>query len=300
MKTIKIFAYALMATSAVMLTSCGDDDSSSAPLPPIGGYNSADEIAAADLIGYWPLNGNGTEAKSGTNFSSSQGVSWVAGPKGQAVNLTNGFMKYPSIAGMTQTLNSFTISAWVKLKNNKVGDVGTASTIFTMARANDWQGNIFLYSETGQRPATSDSIVFKGGFRSSVSGGEIYDNIVKLEPWMIDDNLVTPGKHVANANKVADTWAHAVFTWDGSTNKLLIYSNGVKINNPAFETRGSNTSIVFDTPTYPMIGAFANWETTTDNWNKPMTGAIDEIRVFKKALGQADITALYELEKAGR
>lgn len=306
MKTIKIYAFALMAASGAMLTSCGDDDSGSAPLPPIGGYNNADEVASSDLVAHWPLNGDGKERISGTDFNGSQGVSWEAGPKGQAVKLTNGFMKYPSIAALTQTMNAFTISAWVKVNNNKVGDVGTASTIFTMARPNDWQGNIFLYAETGQRPnmmpngTINDSLVFKGGFRSSTSGGEIYENIVKLEPWMIEDNNVTPGKHVANANKVAGQWAHAVFTWDGATNKLLIYSNGMKINNPAFEVRGTNTNIVFDTPTYPMIGAFSNWETTTDSWNKPMTGSVDEIRIYKKALSAADIGFLYELEKAGR
>jgi len=310
MKTMKLtgFALATVALGFGLMTACSsdDDNNNNIPLPPIGGYNNAGEVGKADLLAYWPLNGSGVESKSNTAPSTTVGTSWVAGPKGQAANFTNGYMKYPSIAALTSNLNAFTISAWVKVKNNQTPTSGSVSTIFTMSRPNEWEGNINLYVETGQRPAMTDtgvkndSIVFKGGFRSSVSGGQAYDNILHLETWMAADNLLTPGKHVASPNVVADTWAQAVVTWDGTTHKLLIYSNGQKINNPAFEVRGDNTSIIFDTPSSPVIGAFGNVETTTDTWNKAMTGQVDEIRVWKKALTASDIGSLYSLEKAGR
>ena len=61
MKTNKFLLYALFAgLLSIPFVSCGDDDDEE-PLPPIGGYNSADEVAAADLLAYWPLDGNGTE-----------------------------------------------------------------------------------------------------------------------------------------------------------------------------------------------------------------------------------------------
>jgi len=305
MKTIKFLACALVVASGVAVTSCGDDDSGNS-LPPIGGYNSADEIGAADLVAYWPLNGDGKEMKSGTTPSASPNTTFVAGAKGQAANFTGGYMKYPALPGFPTSMNSFTISAWVKVKNNKTTpDGGSVSTIFSMARPNEWEGNMNLYAETNKpavsaQGAANDSIVFKGSWRNATNGGQAYENVVKLYDWMVSDNLVTPGKHVAGPNVVGGTWAHAVFTWDGETHKFTVYSNGKKISNPAFEIRDTNTSVVFDTPTHPMIGAFGNVETTTDVWNKAMTGQVDEIRIFKKALNQADVNSLYELEKAGR
>lgn len=304
MKTKKFFFKSMILLSSVaFLTSCGGDDNPS--LPPIGGYNSADEVAAESLKGYWPLDGNGKEAISNTSPSSTVGTTWETGIKGQGAKLTAGYMEYPTIAALAANLNAFTISAWVKVNNNQE-TTATASVFFSLTRPNEWEGNINFFAETGQRRsvelsgAVNDSLVFKNTFRSSVSGGENYNNFIKLETWMVEDNIITPGKHVAGPNKVAGTWAHGVVTWDGATNKLIIYSNGAKISSPAFEVRGSNTSIVFDTPSHPIIGGFGTVATTTDVWNKPMTGNIDEIRVYNKALTLAEIGSLYALELAGR
>jgi len=314
MKTMKLTGFSLaIAIGLGLFASCSDDDSNgggATPLPPIGGYNSADEVGAADLLAYWPLNGSGVEAKSNTAPTNSVGTTWTSsGVKGQAADLTAGYITYPQIAALTQTMSAFTISAWVKVKNNQtaVEGSGSVSTFFSMARpGGDWQGNIMLYAETGQmRPVTpegvaNDSIKVKAGWSTVANGSQIYENALHLEPWMVADNLVTPGKHVAGPNVIGGTWAQLVFTWDGATHKFIIYSNGGKISNPAFEIRGENNSLTMDVSSSPMIGAFGNVATTTDSWNKPLTGQVDEIRIWKKALSQADIGFLYELERAGR
>jgi len=294
-----------------LFASCNsDDDNNPIVLPPIGGYNNSGEVGAADLIAYWPLDGNGIESKSNTAPSNLVNVNWIAGAKGQAANMTSGYISYPHIAALTQTMSAFTISAWAKLKNNKTDDTGTASTIFSMGRpgagATDWQGNMMLYAETGQiRPVTpegvaNDSIKMKAGWNTTVDGAQIYENWNHLEPWMVADNLITPGKHVAGPNVIGGTWAQLVFTWDGANNKFIIYSNGAKISNPAFEVRGTNTTLTMDADSMPFIGAFGNVTTSTDSWNDPLTGAVDEIRIWKKALSASDINSLYLLEKAGR
>ena len=311
MKTMKLTGFSLaIALSVGFFASCSDDDSDGgSTLPPIGGYNSADEVGAADLLAYWPLNGNGNESKSAIAPTTSVGTAWTTGVKGQAANLTAGYITYPQIAALTQTVNAFTISAWVKVKNNQtaVEGSGSVSTFFSMARpGGDWQGNMMLYAETGQRRPVSaegvvnDSIKVKAGWNTVANGSQIYENALHLEPWMVADNLVTPGMHVAGPNVIGGTWAQLVFTWDGATHKFVIYSNGIKITNPAFEIRGENTTLTMDVTSTPIIGAFGNVTTTTDSWNKPLTGQVDEIRIWKKALSQADIGFLYELEKAGR
>lgn len=307
MKTNQILLKSMILLSSVtLLTSCGNDDDSPS-LPPIGGYNNANEVGAADLLAYWPLDGNGTESKSNTAPSSSVNATFEAGAKGQGAKLTAGYMKYPSIPAFAGTMTAYTMSAWVKVKNNQIPDVGgTASIFFSLSRPGEWEGNINLFAETGQKRAieedgtVNDSIIFKNTFRTSTSGGQGYENLLHLENWMKADNLITPNKHAANPVAVGRTWAHVVGTWSGATNVFTIYINGKKSSNPAFEKRGDNTSIVFDTPTTAIIGGFGDVATTTEPWNKPMTGNIDEIRVWKKALNAADVTALYELEKAGR
>jgi hypothetical protein len=80
--------------------------------------------------------------------------------------------------------------------------------------------------------------------------------------------------------------------------------NGVKISNSQWESRnnGEAMPMKFFTPSHPVIGAL--WSvangTNVDAWNAPLTGEVDEIRVWKKVLSQADINALYQLEAAGR
>jgi hypothetical protein len=92
-------------------------------------------------------------------------------------------------------------------------------------------------------------------------------------------------------------------TWDGAGSNFKIYHNGVKVSNPEWEQRGTTGPLSFYTPTKPLIGA---WGTnipgggTAEAWQKPMTGSIDEVRVYNKALTDAEIGALFKLESAGR
>ena len=301
MKQTKMLLVLAIAITGIA-TSCKKKDKD-VPLPPIGGFNNANEVAATNLVAHWPMNGNGTESKSGVAPDFNVGVTFAtAGIKGQSATLANGYLKYPAIAGLTSTLSGYTISAWVKILNNQTATPGsgTVSTFFTLSRDNEWIGNMNFYAETGQVTAANDSVKVKQGFGSSVSGTQIYENFTKLESWMVNDNIANPGKHVAGPNKIGGRWAHLVATWSGSDNKFIIYSDGVKITSPAFEVRGNNTSLVFNTPSFVYIGAFGNVTTTPDTWNKPMTGSLDEIRVYNKALSLAEIDALYQLEKAGR
>jgi len=299
MKTNKFFMTALaFGLAYASFTSCS---SSSDSLPPIGGYNSASEVAATSLKAYWPLNGDGKESISSTAPSSTVGTTWEAGIKGQSAKLNLGYMKYPSISALTESMTSFSVSSWVKVQNN-----GAAATVFfSMTRPNEWAGNINFMAETGWKAATIDSLTVKGLIVSNNGiGWQDSRNTTKLDQGMIDDNTANPTavQHAAFANKVGGQWAHAVITWDGATRQFKVFSNGVKISNPKWEQRGTpdGTLLSFTTPTAPIIGAFGNVDTTTDTWNKAMTGNIDEVRVYNKALTTAEIGALYELEKAGR
>jgi hypothetical protein len=302
MKTNKFLLYALFTgLLSIPFVSCGDDDDEE-PLPPIGGYNSADEVAAADLLAYWPLDGNGTESKSKTNPTSTVATTFVTGAKGQAAKFDTGYMAYPAIAALNSTSGSASISCWAKLSNTKlVADgVSNISPIFSLTRTGEVFGNLNLFGET-HGLTTSDSIQVKGVFRIKNADGTEFGgdavNMIKQEPWM-------DATHTWAPNKIGGQWAHIVYLFDGPTGTNKIYVNGVKISNSAWEVRngGAAKPLNHYLPTRPVIGALETVVngTNADAWNKALKGEVDELRIYNKALTPAEIGALYELEKAGR
>jgi hypothetical protein len=304
MKTNKLFLGALALTIGITaIVSCGSDDSA-ASLPPIGGFNSADEVAAADLVAYWPLNGSGVESKSNTAASQTQNVTWVDGAKGQAANFNLGWLKYPALSGITNLSGSITISCWAKITNTKlVADgVSTISPLVSFSGGSNLNiGNLTLMGNT-HGMVSNDSIQMKAEYHfkmpdgtSSFNGDCV--NMTKQESWM--DNT-----HTWNANKIGGQWAHVVYVWDATTANTRIYVNGVKISNSAWESRNNGDPMPFDMfePTMAILGATPSVAdgTNTETWNSALKGGLDEVRVYKTLLTQAQIGALYELEKAGR
>jgi hypothetical protein len=313
MKTNKFLLKSMIALSSVaFLISCGDDEAPS--LPPIGGYNSADEVAAADLVAYWPLNGNGNESKSNTAPTSVVGTTWTTGVKGQGANLTAGYLDYPTIAALAESpvSGSITVSVWAKLSNTKLVPNGEShiSEIFNLSGPVPGNGYLSVLGET-HGLTSSDSIQVKGRYETlyngSQSGGDIV-NMIKMETWMIDDNANPNNvlKHVAFPNKIGGEWAHIVYVFNGATAKNEIYVNGVNVSNTPWVQRNGGVTpfnMVYATTIRPIIGArssFIAGQAAGDAWNKSMTGGVDELRVFKKALIASDIKHLYDLEAAGR
>lgn len=300
MKTNKFFISALaLSLTIAALTSCS---SSSDSLPPIGGYNSAGEVAASSLKAYWPLNGDGKESISNTAPTTTVATTYVTGVKGQAASFSSGYMAYPSITALNTTSGSVSISCWAFLSNNKVNPaaVSTTSPIFSLTRTGEVFGNLNVMAET-HGLVTSDSIQMKAIFRIKKADGTEFGgdavNMIKQESWM--DNA-----HTWSANKIGGKWAHVVYIFDGPTATNKIYVNGVKISNSAWEVRNGGAAFPLNhfTPTRPVIGALETVVngTNTDTWNAALKGKVDELRIYDKALTTAEIGALYELELAGR
>lgn len=312
MKTNRILISTLVLGVGIFaFNGCGSDDDGGS-LPPIGGFNNADEVGATDLLAYWPLNGNGTESKSSTAPSNTVNVAWVDAVKGKGAKMSAGFLDYPAIAALSaNTSGSYTVSAWAKISNTKLvadGPSNISPIISFTGGPNANIGNLALFGNT-HGLTSSDSIQMKAEFHFKRTpddgtdfGGDAI-NMIKMEPWMIEGNA-GGANHTAAANKIGGQWAHIVYVYDGITANNRIYVNGAKISNSEWESRnnGEAMPMTFFTPSRPIIGAL--WSvaegTNLDAWNKPLTGEVDEIRVWKKVLSQADINALYQLEAAGR
>jgi hypothetical protein len=285
----KQISYAVAAMALVagsLLSSCSNDDDKK--LPPIGGFNSADEVAAANLVAHWPLDGNGNEKKSGSAPASTVNASFTTGAKGQALSLAAGYLSYNEIATLNN-LPNFTISAWVKVSNNRGTAAAGPSMIFSMTRPGDWIGNINLMAETEMNPS-ADTLRVKGLFASKKNDGSAN----------IQDNINDISQGGDRAFKVAGSWAHVVVAYDGATSVFKIYGNGKDIG--SYDNRNGAGPVTFFTPTKPLIGAFGTNLPggTAEAWQKPMTGQIDEIRVYNKALTATEASSLYQLELAGR
>ncbi len=266
------------------VSSCKDDE---VKLPAIGGFNNADEVAATNLVAHWAFEGDGKEHKSGAAPSNSVNASFVTGAKGKAVKFAEGYLAYPEISALN-SLPNMSVSLWANFDNNGA----FPSPFFTLSRANEWAGNINLMSETGWKKAGNDTLVVKGLIVTNKAGNPSFQ-----------DSRNEPSKGGDQTPKGVNKWHQLVMTWDGTSSNFKIYVDGKKVSNPEWEPRGTTGPLVFFTPTKPVIGA---WGTnvpgggTAEAWQKPLTGSVDELRVFNKALTDAEINSLYQLELAGR
>lgn len=290
------------------LISC-DNKNKDVTLPPIGGYNSSDEVAKDNLRAYWSFDGTLNESKSNSASITSTKNSFVEGIKGQALNLDSGYVLYPVIASLdTANWGSITISSWIKTENQ--GDGSRPTGVFSLGLGNgkqtDWNDSpIFQYLENGRPKSYNDTLVLKSTFATYPAGSKLGgDNINDFGDRGVDF------KTVLGANK----WVHYVTRYDGTGSFFDIFADGVLVSNNKFRYKdlgGSGTSpigpIVLPTSAglQPLIGGFANATTGFPNsaeqgFQGLYRGSIDQVRLYNKALTDAEIKALFDLEKAGR
>jgi hypothetical protein len=291
MKNVLFSTLFVLVTGALVFNACKKDDD--IVLPPIGGFANSNEVGANDLLAHFPCE-DGKERITGTAPSESKNVTYGTGRKGKGAILAEGFLAYPPMASLATSTGSYSMSAWVKIRNNK----NSATMYASIARPGEWAGHFNLMSETGWFSATSDTLVAKGllisneGTPSSLS-------------WQDSRNEPAKGGDQVFLGASDTAWTHLVITWDATSNLFLVYGNNKKISNPEWELRPGVGDLAFNSATNRMVlGAFntntASGGGTAEAWQKPMKGSIDEVRVWKKALSPAEIDALYQLEKAGR
>jgi hypothetical protein len=312
-KTMKYLLTGGLALSLLTYVSCSDDDKT---LPKIDGYNNSDEVAAANLKAHWAFNGNYDESISGSGpLAGAAGtfgtVGFEDGPLGQALKLTGGALRYPNITALNtaDALSNFTVSMWVKVKNNQ----GTAHEGYTMLfglfpdgltaeTVGDFMwGNINMAVETGWFPATNpepDTLVLKGHF------------VIKNEDGGINgqDNRPDPrGNPAVGVFKQSGQWVHFVARWNATTRQFHIFGNASSIG--AYTQRGDAPPALplrMNVPCSPVFGNGATQAVGFPNnpeqqtWSPMATASIDDVRVFNAALSDAEITALFNLGTAGR
>jgi len=250
----------------------------------IDGYTSSNEVFPEKLIAYWSFDDTKNELISGTAPGSSANDTYVAdGVRGKALNLAAGYLYFPTQFQKfkTDSFKSFTISAWVRLQNN-----GAKRTmIFQLARPGIFTGNINFILNTNAYPASNTNLQIQPTF--TTVGGGTQDNLNNaLYP------VIGPAK-----------WTHVLLTYDGTSGVFNIWGDGVKIGGYPNRGVGNNLFKSYE-PSEVIIGSNYNGipgkVVSTDVSFLPMTGQIDEIRIFNISLGDAYIKALYNLGKANK
>lgn len=300
MKNVSKVIVAFAASSLVVLGSCKKNED--VALPAIDGYNNSDEVASANLVAYWPLDGAGAEKKSGTAPTASVNATYVAGVKGQGVQLNGGYLYYASPLGTLTTNQPFTLSAWVQVANNGADGGNPPAnnfpySYFQSTIPNQLFGNLTAMVEAGQYHVASDTMSVKSIYKDFNGGTQ--DNI---------NNYGIAGTEYKVVKQAGTSqWVNLITTYNptggnGSQSIFRIYADTVLVSNLNFENRGANSFKY--TAGEVIIGGWYNnipgKTVTPDTWTQPFTGKIDEVRVFNKLLSSDEIKAIWKLGKAGR
>jgi hypothetical protein len=281
-KFIKISGALLMTMllSGMILSSCKKDT-----IDPNAGKTDPSTIAATNLVAYFPFDGNATESIASIAPTVQTGVTYVTGRRGQAyqgADLAHLLYTLPAASKM-KTLTSFSVGVWFK-SPLVTGD--PEPIIFQIGKSDDlFWGNLTL--ALNRLGATADSLQFKAFFLKT--GAE----------WS--------GQHIGYSNKgfVINTWMHLIFEYSATTSKYKIYKNGIQVvTNAGVEDRKSGAAgdplgnLIFANADVINIGAWRpkTEGTATDAWMGWFKGNLDELRIYDKALSDAEALALFDAE----
>ena len=299
-KNLSLLLAGGIVLSMVTMSSC-KKKSSDPILPPIGGYNNSNEVAASNLKAHWSFDGSVNESISATAPSTTLRSSFVTGIKGQAVHLDSGYLLYPASAVLGSTvLGSNTVSCWIYTDNQGAGSRTTSVFALALAGAlqTDWNmGPVNMYLENGRPTSYDDTLVLHGAFATYVAGNRLGgDNINDYGVREVDF------KTVRGTNK----WVQYILRYDGAGSFVDIYANGVLVSNANFRFKytGPLPGVPFgpialpsvSTQTQVLVGGFPNNTTgfsasAIQGWQGLYRGNIDELRFYNKALTAAEITA---------
>jgi len=277
-----------------------DDNFPKGDPPPVpGGYTNSSQVAASNLLAYWGFDGDSKESKSGTAPTISNNSSYVTGIKGQGLHFNAGYAVYPTIAALNgpNAIKSVSVSLWVNFANNG----SQASEFFALSQPSalqtDWLAVLNVAAETGS-PASSTDLTFHSWIGTYTgtnrSGGG--DNI---------NNYGNLGTDYQNVTGKANTWVHYVMRYDATGENIDLFANSIRVSNNNFRTRTGLGPLLAPATTQVLLGGFPTGATGFNlsgiqSWQALLTGSIDELRVYNKALSDLEISALFQLEKQGR
>jgi len=223
------------------------------------------EFLKQGLVAYYPFNGNTKDESGNGNDGEIEGANLVFDRKGKS----NSAYRFDGN-------DSIVVADDEKLRNPYL-------TISVWLKCNEGDDSIFISKIDSVRPddLNKPDVPFAHQYRLRLQTKKpIFD--VSLEPL---------GRSFSSAASMKilreNHWNQVVGTWDGKTQKC--YLNGVlvleKTNAPNGDIRNIiGGDLIFGRGWNPSSGFFK--------------GELDDIRIYNRALSEAQVKALYEFEKA--
>lgn len=202
------------------------------------------------------------------------------GIKGEALSLDVANQSYILFPGDTvASVESFTLSFWVNAEFvDEGGDGGIDGVLglVNLSNINNFWGNIDFFVENGSNPTDGADM------RIHITNGA-------SETW------------ITSVNAVPDFfggWTNHALTYDATSSEFKYYINGeLKATTAAawdgamaFENSGP---MVFGTVQFQTNPSLTS-ATGSQPWASFLTGEIDEVRIFNKALSAEEIQAIVE------
>jgi hypothetical protein len=300
--------------TAIFLGSCSKSSSNTTtPVQLLGGYASSDSVASANLIGYWPFNGDANDHKGGLTATTAGSITYSTGVRGQAYQGALGaYATFEPAASFPTQLGSYSITFWYKLPAQP--DTNTTEGVFFYSGATQQGEIINEFEAPANKNLAGDSLRIHPGF------------------WDIGDNpnfaLFVPETFDTVA---IGKWVFFAVTYNGGTSTYTTYQNGVPTgaqtafspaappNSPSpypgsyvtpsiLYTDGTkNTPLgnlkFTDAPAPSAAIIIGSWpdglfgqKAATANF----LGQLDELRLFNKGLTQTEVAGLFLNGQAGR
>ena len=268
-----------MAVATLGLSSCQKDFDPSSYAPPlnISGYTSSKQVASANLVAHWAFEGSLTDSVSnitGTNT----GTSFTTGIKGKALQGgTNSYFLSAPTAKITG-LKSFTLSEWF----NTPAPTNGIIALFSLSNKSEFWGNLEIFIENG---STNQKGILKVVFTNNGKGDKTYtvDNLVNLF-----------GK-----------WNALSVSYDETTSTVTVYINGSRVSSGKLDgitgplNFVNSGNLVFGTTQF-MTTPSQTTSHGAEPWASYLTGQLDEVKLFNKALTDVEVGSIIKLEGRGK
>lgn len=218
--------------------------------------------SASDLVGHWPFDGNTQDAKGTNHVTVSNGVSLATDRYGNANSAysfsgSGSYMKCTT-AGITGSITPRTITFWAKADNL----TSTSQTILV------WGGDIYKDGSRFEVTLVNNQIICD---ISTSNYGKTTSAIVD-DVWNFYAVVYTP-KSTTYVNQNTLLYTIRFFV-----NGIVPTTQGVSTQ-PAIAVNTSNTNPIYFGSLYSTARMFK--------------GTLDDIRIYDKALSQAEIIGLY-------
>ncbi|MCC7402287.1 MAG: LamG domain-containing protein [Chitinophagaceae bacterium] len=278
MKRNFIIIYPIIIISCLFFSSCYKKFDTKSYQPPftINGYTSVAEIGQGSLVGYWSFDGSYLDSVSNT-AGTGVGTSFTPGFKGQALQGALNSYVLTSPGNALKNLQSFTITEWVNTPPPSTGIIG----LFTLSNTTNFWGNIEIFFENG----------------SSNTNGKVRVHV--------RDNNTDNTYAVDGIPNLFNTWVNIAVSYDATSSTFRLFVNGTQVNSG--QVLGVSGSLSF-TDVGNIVFGCTQFQTTPSQtsatgaqpWASFLTGQLDEVRIYNKALAESALQALIVLQGKGK